>query len=80
MVKSDHGPLVPVVQAYAFGKYLGYLNVKFDDQGNVLSASGNPILLDSSIPEGMRERALSLRGGTLQEDRSAGQPTGGRSS
>uniref|UniRef100_A0ACB8GEF3 Uncharacterized protein n=1 Tax=Sphaerodactylus townsendi TaxID=933632 RepID=A0ACB8GEF3_9SAUR len=51
MVQSNHGPTVPVVQAYAFGKYLGYLKVKFDDEGNVISASGNPILLDSSIPE-----------------------------
>ncbi|XP_053143200.1 5'-nucleotidase isoform X2 [Hemicordylus capensis] len=51
MVKSDDGRQVPVVQAYAFGKYLGYLNVTFDDQGNVIKASGNPILLDSNIPE-----------------------------
>ncbi|XP_015264873.1 PREDICTED: 5'-nucleotidase [Gekko japonicus] len=57
MVKSDHGPYVPVVQAYAFGKYLGYLNVTFDDQGNVIRASGNPILLDSSIPEDAEVRA-----------------------
>lgn len=53
MVKSDDGRIVPVVQAYAFGKYLGYLNVTFDVQGNVIKASGNPILLKSSIPEGM---------------------------
>uniref|UniRef100_K7G2H3 5'-nucleotidase n=1 Tax=Pelodiscus sinensis TaxID=13735 RepID=K7G2H3_PELSI len=51
LVKSDDGRLVPVVQAYAFGKYLGYLNVTFDDQGNVIAASGNPIILNSSIPE-----------------------------
>ncbi|KAM8953027.1 5'-nucleotidase [Pelodytes ibericus] len=51
IVKSDDGRSVPVVQAYAFGKYLGYLNVTFDDAGNVLQAAGNPILLDSSIPE-----------------------------
>ncbi|XP_053566466.1 5'-nucleotidase [Bombina bombina] len=51
IVISDDGRSVPVVQAYAFGKYLGYLNVTFDDQGNVLHSSGNPILLDSSIPE-----------------------------
>nr|XP_056712167.1 5'-nucleotidase [Euleptes europaea] len=57
MVKSDHGPQVPVVQAYAFGKYLGCLNVKFDDQGNVISASGNPILLNSSIPEDAKVKA-----------------------
>ncbi|KAM9315840.1 5'-nucleotidase [Gastrophryne carolinensis] len=51
IIKSDDGRSVPVVQAYAFGKYLGYLNVTFDEQGNVLRASGNPILLNSSIPE-----------------------------
>ncbi|XP_059587780.1 5'-nucleotidase isoform X2 [Alligator mississippiensis] len=51
MVRSDDNRLVPVVQAYAFGKYLGYLNVTFDEKGNVIQASGNPILLDSSIPE-----------------------------
>lgn len=51
LVKSDDGKQVPVVQAYAFGKYLGYLNVTFDDQGNVIKTSGNPILLNSSIPE-----------------------------
>ncbi|XP_074847051.1 5'-nucleotidase isoform X2 [Carettochelys insculpta] len=51
LVKSDDGKQVPVVQAYAFGKYLGYLNVTFDDQGNVIRTSGNPILLNSSIPE-----------------------------
>ncbi|XP_075718221.1 5'-nucleotidase [Rhinoderma darwinii] len=51
IVNSDDGRSVPVVQAYAFGKYLGYLNVTFDDKGNVLHSSGNPILLDNSIPE-----------------------------
>ncbi|XP_068087209.1 5'-nucleotidase [Hyperolius riggenbachi] len=51
IVKSDDGRSVPVVQAYAFGKYLGSLDVEFDEQGNVLRSSGNPILLDRSIPE-----------------------------
>lgn len=53
MVDSDDGRKVPVVQAYAYGKYLGYLNVTFDKKGNVVEAVGNPILLDSSVPEGM---------------------------
>lgn len=52
MVKSDDGRNVPVVQAYAFGKYLGYLKVTFDEAGNVVKAFGNPILLDSSVPQG----------------------------
>ncbi|NWW03762.1 5NTD nucleotidase, partial [Oreocharis arfaki] len=51
MVDSDDGRKVPVVQAYAYGKYLGHLNVTFDKKGNVVEAVGNPILLDSSIPE-----------------------------
>ncbi|XP_026050863.1 5'-nucleotidase-like [Carassius auratus] len=38
----------PVVQAYAFGKYLGFLKVTFDSSGNVVKSSGNPILLDNS--------------------------------
>ncbi|NXW66554.1 5NTD nucleotidase, partial [Eurystomus gularis] len=51
MVVSDDGRKVPVVQAYAYGKYLGCLNVTFDKKGNVVEAVGNPILLDSSVPE-----------------------------
>lgn len=52
MVKSDDGRDVPVVQAFAFGKYLGYLKVIFDEAGNVVKAEGNPILMDSSILQG----------------------------
>ncbi|KAG7331701.1 hypothetical protein KOW79_005670 [Hemibagrus wyckioides] len=51
MVTSEDGRQVPVVQAYAFGKYLGYLKVTFDSNGNVVKATGNPILLNSSITE-----------------------------
>ncbi|XP_071766421.1 snake venom 5'-nucleotidase [Centroberyx gerrardi] len=51
MVKSADGRDVPVVQAYAFGKYLGYLKMTFDEAGNVLKSTGNPILLDSSVPQ-----------------------------
>ncbi|XP_034436533.1 5'-nucleotidase [Hippoglossus hippoglossus] len=51
VVKSDDGRQVPVVQAYAFGKYLGYLKVTFDEAGNVVRSTGNPILLDSSVPQ-----------------------------
>ncbi|KAL2081870.1 hypothetical protein ACEWY4_021688 [Coilia grayii] len=51
MVKSQDGRQVPVVQAYAFGKYLGHLKVTFDNSGNVVKATGNPILLDDSTAE-----------------------------
>ncbi|XP_051731544.1 5'-nucleotidase isoform X2 [Ctenopharyngodon idella] len=49
MVESEDGRQVPVVQAYAFGKYLGFLKVTFDSNGNVVKSSGNPILLNSSV-------------------------------
>lgn len=39
----------PVAQAYAYSKYLGHLTVRFDDVGNVTSATGDPILLDASF-------------------------------
>ncbi|KAG8011533.1 Snake venom 5'-nucleotidase [Nibea albiflora] len=55
MVRSLDGRQVPVVQAYAFGKYLGHLKVTFDDAGNVMKSTGNPILLDSSIPQGVEK-------------------------
>ncbi|KFP77905.1 5'-nucleotidase, partial [Acanthisitta chloris] len=51
LVDSEDGRKVPVVQAYAYGKYLGCLNVTFDKEGNVVEAVGNPILLDSTVPE-----------------------------
>lgn len=52
MVESVDGRQVPVVQAYAYGKYLGHLKVTFDPEGNVVSSTGNPILLNSSITQG----------------------------
>ena len=42
---------VPIVQAYAYSKYLGELSVTFDDEGNVVSATGDPILLDATVAE-----------------------------
>lgn len=38
-----------IVQAYAYGKYLGELNVTFDDAGRIISAVGEPILIDASV-------------------------------
>ena len=40
-----------IVQAYAYGKYLGELNVTFDDAGNITEAQGEPILIDASVAE-----------------------------
>lgn len=53
VITPDNNPeaKVLVVQAFAYGKYLGNLKVDFDDEGHVTSWSGNPILLNSSIPK-----------------------------
>ncbi|MEM6577753.1 MAG: bifunctional metallophosphatase/5'-nucleotidase [Pseudomonadota bacterium] len=42
-----------VVQAYAFGRYLGRLDVIFDDTGQILEAKGEPIELDSQVTENL---------------------------
>jgi len=42
---------VPVVQAYAYSKYVGHLELTFDDAGNVTAATGDTILLDASVVE-----------------------------
>ncbi|XP_056630200.1 protein 5NUC-like isoform X1 [Diorhabda sublineata] len=51
MVKQPSGKVVPVVQAYAYTKYLGILNATFDENGDLLKSYGNPLLLDNSIPQ-----------------------------
>lgn len=48
-VKNPAGTDVPIVQAYAYSKYLGDLKVVFDDDGKVKSVSGAPQLLDASV-------------------------------
>ena len=52
MVSKDNGKKAYCVQAAYFSKYLGYLDVEFDDSGEVVRAAGNPILLDNSVPKG----------------------------
>ncbi|MCL3881013.1 bifunctional metallophosphatase/5'-nucleotidase [Marivita sp. GX14005] len=40
-----------IVQAYAYGKFLGELNVTFDDEGKIIEAVGAPIIMDHSVTE-----------------------------
>ncbi|KAK7107283.1 snake venom 5'-nucleotidase-like [Littorina saxatilis] len=51
VIDRKDGTKALVVQDYAFGKYLGFLQVKFNDSGTVVSWSGNPILLNDSVPK-----------------------------
>ncbi|RWS19440.1 5'-nucleotidase-like isoform X1, partial [Leptotrombidium deliense] len=50
VIKHNDGRMSLVVQAFAFSKYLGFLNVIFDEKGDVLKYSGQPILLDHTVP------------------------------
>ncbi|KAJ8029632.1 5'-nucleotidase [Holothuria leucospilota] len=54
VIRPDYDPdrMVLLVSVFPFGKYLGRINVTFDDiTGEVLSYEGNPILLDSSVDQ-----------------------------
>jgi 5'-nucleotidase len=46
-----------IVSAYAYGKFLGELNVTFDDEGMVTSASGEPIITDGNVAENAEVKA-----------------------
>ncbi|CUH81332.1 Trifunctional nucleotide phosphoesterase protein YfkN precursor [Tritonibacter multivorans] len=57
-----------VVTAYAYSKYLGELDVTFDDAGVVSAAEGEPMLLDASVtPDaGMLARVAEM-GAPIEE-------------
>jgi 5'-nucleotidase len=40
-----------IVQAYAYGKFLGELNVIFNDAGEITEAVGEPLVMDASVTE-----------------------------
>lgn len=56
VIPSPTGDPVLVVSAFAWGKYLGRLDVIFDKEGVLTSWKGNPILLDASVREDPRVR------------------------
>lgn len=49
VITQSNGDKVLVVQDYTFAKYLGFLQVEFDNSGKMTSYSGNPILLDYTV-------------------------------
>lgn len=68
LVKNPSGKDVPIVQAYAYSKYLGDLTVVFDDAGVVKTASGNPKLLDASVtPDAGFVAKVAELGGPIEE-------------
>ncbi|XP_037716893.1 protein 5NUC-like isoform X1 [Drosophila subpulchrella] len=50
-VVQASGKKVPVVQAYAYTKYLGKIHVQFDAEGNLIEFDGAPILLNASVTQ-----------------------------
>ena len=56
VVRQPSGRTVLVVQAYQYGKYLGLLNVTFDDAGEVRRWSGQPVVLDGERDEAAERR------------------------
>jgi 5'-nucleotidase len=67
-VDGQNGALVPVVQAYAYGKYLGHLVLTFDDAGALKFAEGDTILLDPSVkPDPVVEARVAELAGPIEE-------------
>uniref|UniRef100_UPI0026281809 5'-nucleotidase C-terminal domain-containing protein n=1 Tax=uncultured Rhizobium sp. TaxID=155567 RepID=UPI0026281809 len=58
LVDNPGGYKVPVVQAGSYSKYLGDLDVVFDDNGVVKTAKGDPILIDATFKP---DAAISAR-------------------
>ncbi|MEL6204194.1 MAG: 5'-nucleotidase C-terminal domain-containing protein [Pseudomonadota bacterium] len=58
------GTLVPVVQAFAYSKYLGHLVLTFDDDGGLTYAEGDTILVGPEIApdETLAARVAELAG------------------
>ena len=50
-VRNPGGGRTAIVQAYAYGKFLGRLDVTFDEDGVVTKAEGEPILIDGQVAE-----------------------------
>lgn len=49
LVANPDGKDVAVVQAGEYGKYLGEITVTWNDDGDVVSAEGEPMLVDASV-------------------------------
>lgn len=60
IVTREDGSQALVVQDFAFGKYMGHLEVQFDDDGKLTSWRGNPVLLDATVEEGTHSDDMNL--------------------
>ncbi len=68
MVSNPSGRAVPIVQAYAYSRYLGDLELEFDDQGYVIAATGDTILLDNTVePDAEIEERIAALAGPIEQ-------------
>lgn len=68
MVKNPDGIEVPIVQAYAYSKFLGEVSINFNDEGVVTAAYGEPHLLDSSVtPDAKAAARVAALGAPIEE-------------
>ncbi|XP_071831912.1 5'-nucleotidase-like isoform X2 [Apostichopus japonicus] len=51
VVRPNNNEIVLIVQTINYGKYLGLLQLTFDDDGKITNYEGNPVLLDSSVEQ-----------------------------
>ena len=51
VTQPDTERVVPVIQAYAYTKYLGFFKMKFDDNGEMIEWEGAPRLLNESYKQ-----------------------------
>lgn len=51
VMTQKSGKQVPIIQSTAYDKYLGSVKAKFDENGDILEYTINPILLDSTVPQ-----------------------------
>ena len=63
LVASPSGRVVPIVQAFAFSRYMGNLTLEFGEDGAVVAASGDTVLLDATFApaEDIEELIAPLR-------------------
>ena len=67
-VSNPDGDLVPIVSAGAYTKYLGHLDLTVDDDGDVVYAGGNTILLDASFePDALLSERIAELAAPIEE-------------
>jgi 5'-nucleotidase / UDP-sugar diphosphatase len=68
IVKNPDGKEVPIVHAFAYSKYVGDIEVTWNDNGDIISAKGEPILLDKSVaPDAAFAARVAELGAPIEE-------------